>query len=327
MPADTSASLDAPLPDPFLLQHLKKGHLDGRYRVVRDVLVAMDDFKVYTTDLGVSVCFSNDEKTAIKQKETYFRMAGIAEFNLLIHNLRPRRLWNRASNAFARQSGKAADPATPMQRTTSPSITLYERQLGRCISQALIGHTEEAATSLLFLREQLCARIRNRARVVHLLINLILTLLVLTGAYLFVWSEYSPIFGFASVEELGLSMAMGAVGALFSTTVRLQSLEIDPTVTPSMHWIYGSQRVIVGVIGALVVYFGFKSGVLTGLFQPVRDVSVTETQGNFSPYWLSFVSVIAGFSERLVPNLLDSHADNAMPGSDPAVDNPPPDHP
>ncbi len=100
---------------------------------------------------------------------------------------------------------------------------------------------------------------------------------------------------------------MGGIGALFSTTVRLQLMAVDPMVSLSMHWIYGGQRVLVGVLGAIIIYFGFKSGIVDGLLRPVADSSIPR---EIDLYWLAFISVLAGFSERLVPNLLDGKAND-----------------
>ena len=86
-------------------------------------------------------------------------------------------------------------------------------------------------------------------------------------------------------------------------------MQIDPTVTLSMHWVHGFQRMLVGMMGATIIYFGFTSGILAGLFQP----SQTETDpALIDQNWLAFISVLAGFSERLVPNLLDGRARDAI---------------
>ena len=184
----------------------------------------------------------------------------------------------------------------------------YERELARCIAQALLGEPDKALAALQDLRSRLASQISNRARVVHLGINLILVFSVFVIALLFAWSRYESAFDFET-RELSLAIMMGAVGALFSTTVRLQSMSVDPTVTFLMHWVYGAQRVIVGSLGALAIYFGFKSGVVNGLFQP--DATAIGPGTEFNLYWLSFVCLLAGFSERLVPNLLDSQAQAA----------------
>ncbi|WP_306131491.1 hypothetical protein [Roseivivax marinus] len=273
----------------FRLADLHAGGLDPRGREVQDILWAVDEFKIYRTEAGISPFFSDDDKTAAQQKHIYLGLgADIAEFNHLIHILRPRL-------------------SLPGRTKRCANIIHYERELARCIAQALLGQPEQARASLANLSNRLSARIRNHARVVHLLINVILVAIAIAGALIFARSGYTSAFAF-DVKEFSLAVMMGAVGALFSTTVSLQSMEVDPTVTQTMHWIYGAQRVLVGAMGALIIYFGFRSGVLTGLFQPPGD-GLTVGPGRFDPYWLSFVCVLAGFSERLVPNLLNGHAE------------------
>ena len=212
------------------------------------------------------------------------------------------------------RSVHGAMPAGAVKKIT---LVQVERELARCIAQALLGDPDGANASLAEVRERLAARIRNRARVVHLLINIFLVICAVALAMWFVASNYQSLFGFDKME-FGQAVMMGSVGALFSTTVRLQSMEVDPTVSQYMHWVYALQRVMVGAIGALVIYFGFRSGVVNGLFQPLSG-GIAET-GAFDTYWLSFVCVLAGFSERLVPNLLDSHAEAAASANGTVVD-------
>ena len=74
-----------------------------------------------------------------------------------------------------------------------------------------------------------------------------------------------------------------------------------------MNWIYGGQRMLVGVLGAIVLYLAVRAGVATELLPGTSDVTAgaAEPAKPFDPYKLAFISVLAGFSERLVPNLLD----------------------
>ncbi|ETX27610.1 hypothetical protein [Roseivivax isoporae] len=288
----------------FRLDDLQAGRRDPRGRLVRDILWAVDEFKIYRTDAGISPFFSDDPDLAREQKGIYLRIGeGIADFNHLIHTLRPH-WW-----------------VVPVETRRRADLVHYERELARCIAQALLGHENEAAASLVSLRQRLAARIANRARVVHLMINVILVAVAIVGALSFARSSYVSAFAF-DVKEFSLAVMMGAVGALFSTTVRLQSMEVDPTVTQMMHWVYGAQRVLVGAMGALVIYFGFRSGVLTGLFQPPSGTALPIGAGRFDPYWLSFICVMAGFSERLVPNLLDGQAAQMMRGTPAEPDRP-----
>lgn len=123
--------------------------------------------------------------------------------------------------------------------------------------------------------------------------------------------EYVSPLGY-DTSEVFMAVMMGGVGALFSTTVRLQNMEIDPTVSSIMHWVYAAQRVMIGALGAFVLYCGFRRGILTGLFGASGSSDATAA----SPIaWLTFLTILAGFSERLVPNLLASQVSSAM-GSD-----------
>lgn len=277
----------------FRLRDLRPGQPDPRGRIVRDVLWAVSEFRIYKTDYGINPMFSDDPAEAKTQRENYLGMGSrIADFNHLISILKPK------INPFTQNE-------MPTGVAKMNTLVQVERELARCIAQALLGDPEGAKTSLAEIRERLAGQIRNRARVVHLLINVFLVICAVAGAMWFVASDYKSLFEF-NTKEFGLAVMMGSVGALFSTTVRLQSMEVDPTVSQYMHWVYALQRVLVGAIGALVIYFGFKSGVVNGLFQPVSGaVNLGEP---FNPYWLSFVCMLAGFSERLVPNLLDSQA-------------------
>lgn len=280
-------------PMTFRLADLVKGVEDPRGRKVLDILWSVDEFKIYKTDQGISPFFSDNPQLSKRQKMAYIALGpDLAAFNHLIHTLKPRNI-------------PFTDQTMGQGGIGSVNLVHYERELARCIAQALLGQAEIARNSLTDLRRRLAARISNRGRVVHLMINVVLVAIAVAGAILFARSNYTSVFQF-NVIETGLAIMMGSVGALFSTTVRLQSMEVDPTVSPSMHWIYGAQRVLVGALGALIIYYGFKSGVVAGLFQPVSG-AVDLTQ-NFNPYWLSFVCVLAGFSERLVPNLLDTKA-------------------
>ncbi len=292
------------IPHPFKLENLQPGKPDPRGRIVRDILWSMPDFKIFKTDVGISPIFSDESEVAAGQKDAYFAMGdGIAEFNHLIHAMRP--IWP----VRVLLAGQSDSPAARARNH-------YERELARCIAQALSGKIEEARSALARLHDRLGARVSNRGRITHLVVNTALVTLVIICSLIVVWSDSDFEFGY-NIKELAVAVMMGSVGALFSTSVRLRSMEVDPTVSLWMHIVYSIQRVLVGALGALILYFGFRSGIVTGLFQPLAEtappLAETTVEGAadataqpFDIYWLSFVSILAGFSEQLVPNLLES---------------------
>lgn len=294
-------------PMSFKLTDLEVGGPDPRGRVVRDVLWTLDEFKIYKTDFGIFPFFSDNKPLAEIQRLRYLQLENIADFNHLVNAVQPFYV------PFTR---------IPILRrgAVHSSQVQYERELGRCLAQALLGHADTANKALSKLGDRLAVRISNGARVWHLFINVLLVSLLTLGAFYVVNSSYTPKFGFdpINLREICLTVMMGGVGALFSTTVRLQSMVVDATVPIYMHWVYATQRVIVGALGALILYFGFKSGVITALFEPATGAATPLEE--YSPFWLSFVAVLAGFSERLVPNLLNSKAQDAAPDQADALD-------
>ncbi|MDJ0823914.1 MAG: hypothetical protein QNJ16_00280 [Rhodobacter sp.] len=328
---DTS---DDPTQNACKLSDVDIGKPDCRGRVIQEIYWRLDDFAVYKADERISAHFSDDPKQADDQKQRYFAMSeGIAEFNHLVDALQP--LWRFLTFRGGRQTNRL-----------SRSRTLYEREMGRCLAQALTGDVTGAQSSLQHLHKRVEARVSNRARILHFVVNLILVSVVvlLTTSY---FITQRPDCDCIDFNEIAVALMMGSVGALFSTTARLKEMEVDATVGFNMHLVYAVSRVLVGSLAAVILYLGFRSGIVTEFFQPfVTDDTTREAaaagdaangagdadNGNgangsgriqpFDFYWLSFVSVLAGFSERLVPNLLDSKATSALDGMTPAEERP-----
>ena len=282
------------------LAELVRGGTDPRGRKVLDILWSVSEFKIFKTAAGVSPFFSDDPKLGREQKEAYLALgADIAAFNHLIHKVEPKKI--PSTNVSLSIGGINED-----------NRILYERELARCIAQALLGNGEAARSGLAALKTRLEASISNRARVVHLLISLVIVAFVWLLALGLVSSGYTPRFEFETAH-IALAALMGSIGALFSTAVGLRGMIIDPTVNLSMHWVHGFQRMLVGMMGAAIIYFGFMSGIVSDLFHPT--ISGPMTADTVEIHWLAFVSILAGFSERLVPNLLDGRANEATSGS------------
>ncbi len=295
----------------FKLADLKANEVDPRGRLVLDILWSVNEFKIYKTERGISPFFSDEPEAARIQKLAYLDLgSGIAEFNhligLLLAPILPFTEWLRSSFKWVLgnvRTHDASDNQVPggSQRNghSLDEKYHYERELARCIAQALIGQTEQSRESLNALIARLAAHISNRGRVRHLLVNIFLVSVIILVGLSLISSGVKFYFDF-NTQEIVLAFMMGSIGALFSTTVRLQSMTVDPEVTNYMHWVYAFQRVTIGALGALILFFGFKSGVLEGLLPGSEDLPL-----DYSNYWLAFVSVLAGFSERMVPNLLE----------------------
>lgn len=188
----------------------------------------------------------------------------------------------------------------------------YERELGNCIGKAMSDDIPGAKASLRRLRDRMSAQRGHKTRVMHLGINLVLALLIWVVAIGVVVLDIQTTFGF-NVKQICVAAFMGSFGALFSTAVRLYSMKVDPLVSGLVQIIYASQRILVGVLAAIILLFGFQSGILQNVLQPPGaggdGTLALEADKVVNLYWLGFVSVLAGFSERLVPNLLSSQTE------------------
>ena len=283
--------------DAFPLSSLKIGAPDKRGRTVTDILWAVQDFKIYKTDKGISPQFSDDPEQARQQRQDYMALGPeLADLNQQINLLKTG--WGRMLAWLARKFGMSDDPR----------LAYYERETSRGIAQALSGQPDEGRTTLADLSARISKRLSNILRVLYFSICVVATLEIAVGLAIYTKTMTAPetetLLGL-NVFELCVAAVMGCLGALLSTAIGLRSLAIDPAATLTINITYAVQRMLVGVLGAVVLHISLKSGIVSNLLGTTASAPM-ETD---TTYKLAFVSLLAGFSERLVPNLLDRAAE------------------
>jgi len=85
----------------------------------------------------------------------------------------------------------------------------------------------------------------------------------------------------------------GSIGSFISVALNLKNLEIDPDAPAMISVISGVSRIMIGMIGAVLVYFLIRADILLGIISQSNSV-----------FAILAISVVAGFSETLVPNIL-----------------------
>ena len=320
---------DRALQKNFPLSALRTNGRDKRDRRVLDVLWAVEDFKIYKTAQGISPHFSDDPETAREQRNRYLALGSeLARVNLLI-DLLPRPVALDPGRWRATLTGAGAEPLHDRARA------YYERELARGIAQALLGQPEQGKETLAALAGRLEKRLRNRGRVAYFGMCLGLAVgIALLASYALAW----PVG--LNLPELSLAAIMGSLGAVLSTAAGLRSLQLDASAMSVMNFVYGVQRMIVGVLGAVVLYLAMRAGVVLDLLPFAVETGQATAgagadaagtagaggagaggaDGGMQPldhYKLAFLSVLAGFSERLVPNLLDRNANGNGEGGPP----------
>lgn len=87
----------------------------------------------------------------------------------------------------------------------------------------------------------------------------------------------------------------GALGGVLSVAIGYSKLEIDIDANSWTNCLVGASRIFISIIAALFVYFAVTSGAALSFFGKVSSLN-----------GVYLACMIAGFSERLVPNIMSN---------------------
>jgi len=187
----------------------------------------------------------------------------------------------------------------------------YELRVAGALVLALEGDTATAQGLLAGVRQDILSERLARARAQYVVYALGAAASVIVVALLM-----SSSFDIRTSPQLGDALALwrgagaGAMGAFFSIAVALHSR----TVLPDLQWLDNALDALLRVaIGAIA------GAVLVGL---IRSDAVTISLGGTDPAsWLSVLTAgfVAGFSERLVQDLLAKVEVKTKPPTEPSV--------
>ncbi|MDT5063468.1 MAG: hypothetical protein QOH63_3927 [Acidobacteriota bacterium] len=91
-----------------------------------------------------------------------------------------------------------------------------------------------------------------------------------------------------------LGASAGSLGALISIISRMGKIDIDALAGKRIHYFEGGVRIIAGMAGAILVTLAVKANILLGALDSAEK----------SLPLLLVVAMVAGASERIVPNLI-----------------------
>jgi hypothetical protein len=106
------------------------------------------------------------------------------------------------------------------------------------------------------------------------------------------------------VKELSIAALFGLIGSQFSLLQRINHLEVAPLAGPMPHVVEAFSRILVGALGGVIMYVILRAQVFFGFI----DHNVTPNDPNgVSEQWVTWALVIvAGASERMIPNFMTS---------------------
>jgi hypothetical protein len=187
-----------------------------------------------------------------------------------------------------RSTGIAMDLLTQLDALALPKDT-HRRGLkiiGSCLHEALTTHNaHDRRTQFSRAQQFVTTRVRERLQIWYFSTAVAATFL-LSALLALVWSQVD---GAGTYAMAGL---LGGVGAFVSIAQRFRSIPIERYSSYSYTALGGISRIVFGAIFGELLLLMQKAGLVLAL---------ADTQ----PFLLALACFVAGFSERLIPELLE----------------------
>jgi hypothetical protein len=259
-------------------------------------------YAVYGTDRRIGIQFSDKPEEERRQRSRLAKLQAIrGQINGLVDGWRTSRFsWNR-------------DKARRFDRRGADALVL-----------ALEGHPEEALEALLELKRDILEDRTSWARFLYLIFSAVFVMVAITVVYLVThgWSDRTlSIFG-CNTWPLFLAGAAGAMGAFFSIAIAIHNRTVLTDQNMRDNIADAFLRILIGVLAPVVLMCLMSADIVS--FPSFQDDEVArDAKSCFHYTWPAILSIafIAGFSERLIPDLLErSGMKIATPGPTPPPD-------
>lgn len=212
--------------------------------------------------------------------------------------------WNDAYGKFAEGCGDVLARVADLEATSTlllkkPQLEAHRRMLGEALARLLADRTVVHANDMLKkAADFLQARSLEGARIWYLKAMIVATLAILLFGWGF-WKFQNALLSLLALSPgaapIFVGFSMGSLGALISVLLRLNKLPVDPSAGPTVHYFEGVMRVLVGAFAGALFVMAVKTNILLSAI-------------NESPHVLTLLvllSIVAGSSEHLLPNLID----------------------
>jgi hypothetical protein len=273
----------------FSLRDVKRGQRDKLGNGVEDILWIGRDYAIYRSEKGVYVQFADCTRREEEQRNKFTEICPeLCELRYLICQMSSR--WE-----LFQMSSRWKFSFVP--RTSRP--TLYDHTIAQAIMLVMEGKVGPGKQLVRHALDMAVQRVTNDNTVRYFrccLICWIVWVGLLVG---------SPLhFQVPALWPYLVAGAFGATGALLSVATRLQALKLRPCNQSYMNYWMGGTRVGIGVLAGpilLLLALTILSDSAKNIVHLPNDLDAFQQM----PWQtVGVLSLIAGFAERLVPNLL-----------------------
>lgn len=264
---------------------IEQGQNDSTGANIRTVYAkVVPIYAIYRTPERVMIQYADDPALGSEQRQSVAPISGVrGEINGMLDELR--------ASADLRKHARA---------------DIIDRRVADALYLLLQGYADTAAASLAAIKEELAQERASWARFQYLfwavgatVLAILVTIFVTSDLYERIFTtKLSP-----TENTLWLAAGAGAVGALFSIAIAIRKREIKAELIARDNIADAVLRILVAVIAAPLLISLMKSGVAA---LTIGGASLSRTEGD--PLLVVIAGFLAGFIERLLPDLLEATA-------------------
>ncbi|TCQ16397.1 hypothetical protein [Rhizobium sp. PP-CC-3G-465] len=247
--------------------------------------VADETYAIYANQARLAIQYADDPKLATEQR---LALAHLAPLRGEIHGLIDgwRNGLDTLFGSWRRDKLKAR-------------ARRYDRRTADALVVALQGDQASAEVLLQGIKAEILDERMSTGRaeyVVFAAIAASIVFILLGGLHL------SGFPAFIAKYEIWKASTLGCLGAFFSIATMTSNRTVRSDLKLRDNFIDAFLRILIGAISAIVLFSLFRSKIVT------LEVGAAST-ANIEPYFLVVVGFLAGFSERLVGDLLTNQVE------------------
>ena len=287
----------------FTIRDINLGEKDSAGAEVIGVYAKIENaYAIYRTIERVMVQFSDDPALGADQRKLLAPLGPLrGEINGLIDG------WRK--DPARRRKGLARLRPLP-EHDKAAKAALFDRRVADALAVALQGGGAEAAAILAAVKADIVEERTSVARTEYVLVagGLLLFILATIAAVTWAAGSDAPLKATSGTKELpqfigadavGFAAAMGSLGALFSIALAIRTRELLTDLQTLDNIIDAVTRMLIGAISAVLLYCLIAAGYFTFSFGANNPIQLEAWQPG-----LAVIGFVAGFSERMVGNVL-----------------------